>query len=101
MPGPTWIVNATAYGHADFLDPTFQDIVQAIHFCATNKDADQSVYRHFTSGQVVAFISTLYHGDCECLAYLEDTSVMPVAATARKKGDTDSVCGNLYCNWNG
>lgn len=28
MRGPTWYVNATAYGHGDFLDPTFEYIIE-------------------------------------------------------------------------
>ena len=53
---PRWSVNATQFGHMDFVDPEFN----TGGFCATNNDAteeDFDMYRKFVAGQSVAFIS--------------------------------------------
>lgn len=101
LAGPTWYVNATAYGHADFLDPAFQAIVQGIHFCATDPGADKDIYRSFAAGSVVAFLSGVYDGDCEAFSYLEDPATMPVQVIVEQKGAGNIACGNPYCTWNG
>jgi len=103
MPGNTWLVNATAYGHGDVLDELYYNAMQLIHFCGTDKHQDRVTYRSFIAGEIVSFMSAVLYGDCESLAYIEDPTLMPVHTTTMKK---DSVTGTgwecgmpTYCNW--
>jgi len=77
--------------------------LQAIHFCGTDKDQDRVAYRSFISGEIVSFLSAVLDGDCESLQYIEDSTLMPVAATTMKKGSVtgnDWECGMpAYCYW--
>lgn len=56
MIGPTWMVNATGYGHADLLEPGLVDLVDELKYCAFHEGGDpDEVYRRFLGGSVVSF----------------------------------------------
>ncbi|XP_071542574.1 uncharacterized protein [Panulirus ornatus] len=100
-----WSINATEFGHADFLDPPFAEAVGTTGFCSYNNDAtaeEFSVYRRFVAGQTVTFIKALLEeeeGDCgQYLPYLEDTTLMPVAAEERHVNDIGG-CPVAGCSW--
>merc|ERR1712080_723711 len=103
MPGPTWMVNATAYGHGDLLDELFYKIIQATHFCGSDSTMDRVTYRSFIAGEVISFLSVILYGDCQALMYIEDPSQMPVGTLAFKKASVagdDWQCGmEPYCTW--
>jgi len=105
LAGPTWLVNATAYGHADCLEDFYYNTLLVTHFCSTDSTQDREIYKYFVGGEIVAFIKATLDGECEYLQYIEDPAMMPVVATAQKK---DSVaasslgweCGKeAYCAW--
>jgi len=105
LPGPTWFVNATAYGHGDCLEDYFYNTLLLTHFCATDKTQDRDIYKAFVAGETVSFIKTILDGDCEYLPFIEDPTMMPVDATAMKKpsvveSSMNWECGSpSYCNW--
>jgi len=103
MPGNTWFVNATAYGHGDCLDEFYYDAMMAIHFCGSDKTQDRVTYRSFAAGEIVSFMNAILYGQCDELMYIEDPSRMTVDATVMKK---ESVTGSgwecgmpAFCNW--
>ena len=56
MPGLTWMVNATEYGHGDLIEPGLVEFIDAIHWCAFHPGGDpEAVYRRFVAGEVVSF----------------------------------------------
>ena len=71
MPGNAWFMNATYYGHGDFLDELFYQGMVATHFCGTDKNLDRVAYRSFTSGAVVSFIKAVLFGECDQLKFVE------------------------------
>jgi len=104
MPGDTWLINATDYGHGDGMEQIFVDAIQFTHFCAAATDSvDKEVYRTFQSGEMVAFLKyVLGQEDCDLVSYLEDPSLMPVAATAIHKPSIvsqESACARAVCDW--
>merc|ERR1719348_49258 len=105
LAGPTWLVNATAFGHADCLEDFYYNTLLVTHFCSTDSTQDRDVYQHFVAGEVVSFIKATLEEDCEYLPYIEDPAMMPLAALAEKK---ESVAGSslgwgcgdqAYCAW--
>jgi len=103
MPGNTWLVNATVYGHGDCLDELYYDAMTLIHFCGTDKNQDRVTYRDFVAGEIVSFLKAILYGECDELVYIEDPSSMTVAATVMKKESTTGSgweCGMPpICNW--
>jgi len=73
MTGPTWWINATEYGHADFLDPNWEATVEESQFCLTNPDTPKEPYRRFIAGETVAFIKGILDpiGNCDYFQFLE------------------------------
>ncbi|MCL4167878.1 UNVERIFIED_CONTAM: hypothetical protein GTU68_020998 [Idotea baltica] len=58
---PRWLVNATEYGHGDYMDQGYLDLIINLHFCASKTDGtldDFVLYRNFFSGQVVSFLKS-------------------------------------------
>merc|ERR1719347_899679 len=105
LAGPTWLVNATAYGHADCLEDFYYNTLLVTHFCSTDSTQDREIYKYFVGGEIISFMKATLDGECEYLQYIEDPAMMPVVATAQKK---DSVaasslgweCGKeAYCAW--
>jgi len=103
MPGNTWLVNATVYGHGDCLDELYYDAMTLIHFCGTDKNQDRITYRDFVAGEIVSFLKAILTGDCDQLKYIEDPATMTVDATVMKK---ESVTGSewkcgmpTFCDW--
>jgi len=104
MPGNTWLINATEYGHGDGMNQFFVDAIEFIHFCASAPDAvDRPIYRVFLSGEMVAFMKyVLGQEDCDIAQYLEDPSKMPISATAIHKASvvsSSSACAKVECEW--
>lgn len=58
LPGPSWMVNATNFGHGDMLEPFFLYPLQTLEWCASNLDVglEDNLYRSFTGGQITAFL---------------------------------------------
>jgi len=103
MPGATWMVNATAFGHGDCLDEFYYDVMQAIHFCGTDKTQDRVSYRTYVAGEVISFLAAILDGNCEALQNIEDPDLMPVDTIAFKKADVTGEpweCGmEPICTW--
>jgi len=100
MSGPTWFLNATEYGHGDFLDPFFYDAMEWLHFCATDPSTDKVIYHNFVTGEIASFIEVVYRGNCDAIKYVEDTNLMPVHATMEcntPECKVEDICGNPYC----
>ena len=60
MPGPTWMINATSYGHGDMLNPFFVEVLHATKFCAFNEEGTTDEYRQFVAGEILS----LMFGEC-------------------------------------
>jgi len=105
LAGPTWLVNATAFGHADCLEDFYYNTLLVTHFCSTDSTQDRETYKHFVAGEIVSFIKATFDGDCDYLPYFEDPAMMPVDTTVMKKESVahSSVgyqCGDPgYCFW--
>ncbi|XP_023340177.1 chlorophyllase-1 [Eurytemora carolleeae] len=104
LPGNTWLINATDYGHGDCLDQFFVDAIQFTHFCGSADDSvPREEYRSFIGGEIVTFMShTLGLQDCTISRYMEDPSLMPVKATVLKKDSVVSehdACLQANCAW--
>ncbi|KAK4327515.1 hypothetical protein Pmani_001996, partial [Petrolisthes manimaculis] len=55
---PRWGINATEFGHGDFLDPAFQHAIEAGNVCGWNHEATEEeldAYRRYIAGQLVTF----------------------------------------------
>lgn len=86
MIGPTWMVNATGYGHADLLEPGLVDLVDELKYCAFHEGGDpDEVYRRFLGGSVVSFAKGIM-GDCNLLQNIEDSANIPVDTQIEMKG---------------
>lgn len=105
LPGNTWLVNATQFGHADCLDETYASGIEFTHFCSSaDKTADRDSYRAHIAGQIVSFLTLIAGGEsCTSEQYLQDTSLMPVPATVMQKGSSlaqdNFGCGQAHCVW--
>jgi len=104
MPGNVWLVNATDFGHADYLDQIYCDTIEFTHFCAAApRDAPRDDYRRFISGEAVTFMSYVLGTQSEdVLRFIEDTSLMPINATAFHKASTvysHSDYSKGHCDW--
>ena len=56
---PRWLVNATKYGHGDYLNQNWLDIIIKSGFCSVKEDwtlNDFITYRDFVGGTVIAFL---------------------------------------------
>lgn len=95
---PRWSVNATEFGHMDFVDPEFN----TGGFCATNSEAteeDFDAYRKFVAGQTVAFISAVFEEDCDpYLNAIEAPSDYLVEGSVRIENSGGS-CPVPHCTW--
>ena len=58
LAGPSWMVNATKFGHGDMLEPFYLNMLRTLGFCASNLEVglEEDIYRSFTGGQIVAFL---------------------------------------------
>jgi len=98
MSGPTWFVNATEYGHGDFLNPIAVESIKLLHFCASNDDTDKHVYRHFVSGEIASFIRVIFNDECDAMEYIQDPTKMPIKVTTQcNECDVTTICNNPYC----
>jgi len=82
MPGSTWMVNATAYGHGDVLDDLYYEGLVATQFCSTDQSQDRVAYRTFIAGEIWSFVSIVIHQDCQYQQFIQDPSLMIVETTA-------------------
>ena len=96
MNGDLWFINATDYGHTDWLDKTISDISEMA--CASGKDIDKPLYEKFIAGEIVAFFKTLLGDDCSLIEYVENPDLMPVQVRVMRQGSGDP-CGNMHCKW--
>jgi hypothetical protein len=73
MRGPRWILNASKYGHADFLDAEYRDTAAAV--CATcHSGCDFTQYREFVRDLTIDFIKAIIYKDAGALKKVEDAS---------------------------
>lgn len=99
---PRWLNNATEFGHGDFLNPIFEEVLQLTQFCATTDLGllALSRYRSYVAGQVVSFIKGLTNEDCTpFLPFLEDPSLMPVEVEVNSVPPSDGSCPGAFCTW--
>ncbi|XP_069193838.1 uncharacterized protein [Procambarus clarkii] len=98
-----WSINATKFGHGDFLDPLYQEALEVLEFCGYNQDAtpeEFEAYRRYVAGQTVTFVKALFsEGDCaQYLPYLEDTTRMIVDAVEQHQNPVGG-CPVAGCSW--
>lgn len=58
MPGATWSVNATDYGHGDMLEPEPLEALRASGICASNLEVEleDDTFRTAIAGEIVAYL---------------------------------------------
>jgi len=99
LTGPTMLINTTEYGHVDCLDDDMLEMVELIHFCATDTNTDKDVYRTFVSGQITAFLRFVGEGDCSMGPMMEEVDREGILATVETKGGMEDSCGRAECRW--
>ena len=99
LTGPTLLVNTTAYGHIDCLDDDMLDMLEMIHFCATDTNTDKDAYRTFVAGQITAFLRFMGQGDCSMGPLLQEVTREGIEATVETKGGLQTSCGEAGCSW--
>lgn len=80
---PAWHVVAPNAGHADMLDPDALNLVATTGVCTIG--ADPAGMRRLTGGLLAAFFRGCLQGDSGALAYLTDTSLMPIETVVEAK----------------
>jgi len=85
MPGSTWMVNATVYGHGDVLDDRYYNGLAETQFCSTDPSQDRVTYRAFIAGEIWSFVSIVIHQDCQYQQFIQDTSLMIVETEAMSR----------------
>jgi len=82
MAGPVWNVNATKYGHIDCLNNGVASLAGFV--CATDKSADNSLYKKMLASSVTTFLGALFFDRPDDLAKLEDASQFGVEVEVRQ-----------------
>ncbi|CAL4166029.1 unnamed protein product, partial [Meganyctiphanes norvegica] len=101
---PRWSINATEYGHGDFLNLEAALILVETRLCGDSYQGDDFAegvarYRAFVAGQMVAFCKAVLEEDCSSyLPEIEDASRMSVAATVRIH-NPNNECPKPSCTW--
>ncbi len=80
--GPKWKVKALDYGHADMLERIFLATLQKTRFCKVADHLDPEPFRSFLAGSIAAFMKSQFAKKAEYLPYIEDASLVPIAAHA-------------------
>jgi len=75
MRGPTWLLNATAFGHVDCLDPG-ASAGGGIVCASAGVFANKTAYRTFLTDTIVSFFEMLLSGDAAQLPSLEDAQLV-------------------------
>lgn len=100
MAGNKWFINATDYGHADFFEPSFLDLIEFLNFCETDETTDKIVYTDYIAGICVAFMEALKSPEenCDMMLYLEDMDFGTVNSTGYYQVDEATRC-TPGCSW--
>jgi hypothetical protein len=80
--GPIWLANATKYGHLDVNDADVTSIGGLV--CAAQKTEDDGIYHDHIAELVQRFMATIFDGDSDAEAKLNDASSMAVAVELLK-----------------
>merc|ERR1712198_769698 len=97
MPGSTWMVNATAFGHGDVLDDLYYEGLVATQFCSTDQSQDRVTYRTFIAGEIWSFVSIVVHQDCQYQQFIQDPSVMIVETWNQLANDMAMWANGSLC----
>jgi hypothetical protein len=86
MRGPAWQINATYFGHMDFVDIKAVNKLNNIFdiACAGNRTADNREYISLVGGGVVAFMDMIYNKQSKSEMYLTNAKLMPTVVTLRQ-----------------
>lgn len=84
--GPAWQINATYFGHMDFVDIKGLNKLNKVFdlTCAGNQTADNREYISLVAGGVVGFVDMLYNQQPLSEMYLTKADLMPTAVTLRQ-----------------
>ena len=76
------------------------DVIQAVHFCASDPDQDMDIYKKILAGQMVAFLQYVTEGNCDMgQVVLEDVINTDVDVTVKIKNGVENICGESECKW--
>nr|CAH0100765.1 unnamed protein product [Daphnia galeata] len=99
MTGPTWYVNATAYGHADLMDPVYVELNELAQFCPSDPNAPKPEYIQFLTGEIISFINGVLDpvGNCALFDYLETSGHVGVNTENDYVSNGWQRCTPLQC----
>lgn len=80
---PAWHVVIPDSGHVDMLDQNVVNLVSVTRVCKVG--TNPAGVRQLTGGLLTAFFRGCLQGDANALAYLTDTSAMPIEAIVETK----------------
>ncbi|XP_057366130.1 uncharacterized protein LOC130686987 [Daphnia carinata] len=99
MTGPTWYVNATAYGHIDLMDPGYNDLNDVVKFCPSDPETPKYDYIQFLVGEIVSFVNGVLDpvGNCALFDNLETTGLVGVNTENEFASNGWQRCSPLQC----
>lgn len=99
MSGPAWYINATDYGHADFMDSGAQKLVEENDFCGNNPKTPKKEYNQFVGGQVVSFLKAVLDpvDNCYLFENLERSGTLGIETVNDYADNGWARCTALRC----
>ncbi|EFX74152.1 hypothetical protein DAPPUDRAFT_109234 [Daphnia pulex] len=99
MTGPTWYVNATAYGHADLMDPVYVELNEITQFCPSDPSAPKEEYIQFLTGEIISFINGVLGPveKCAFFDYLEMSGLVGINTENDFVSNGWERCSPLQC----
>uniref|UniRef100_A0A0P6DNC3 Arylacetamide deacetylase n=1 Tax=Daphnia magna TaxID=35525 RepID=A0A0P6DNC3_9CRUS len=99
MTGPTWYVNATAYGHADLMDPIYVELNEVTQFCPSDPNVPKEEYIQFLTGEIISFMNGVLEpvGNCALFDYLETSGLVGINTENDYVSNGWDRCTPLQC----
>eukprot|EP01123_Difflugia_compressa_P004036 TRINITY_DN15377_c0_g1_i1.p1 TRINITY_DN15377_c0_g1~~TRINITY_DN15377_c0_g1_i1.p1 ORF type:complete len:338 (+),score=49.20 TRINITY_DN15377_c0_g1_i1:27-1016(+) len=93
-----WLLNATQFGHADFLDTILWESLYYTQFCKTTTQVDNRIYyQQFVGGLISAFVIGIIQRNCDAMKYVTDTSTFPIPLVTVNVTKSTDYCPKPVC----
>lgn len=119
MSGPTWYINSTAYGHADFMNTEIYQVVEVFQLypqlyfalplqqlfkkerdlCGNNPKSPKKEYKQFVGGQTVSFMNAVLDpmNSCHLFDNLEASGILGIETENDYAANGWQRCSALRC----